>query len=129
LAIGDEFREGADFGGNQEKIGKRLAQRLATTISEGGMPGRMVRNQDPKEFHTSLMIHKPLTMLVLMIGGAKKGTKAPCRAKAMRVEDVASDKGFHAMTAATKCSHAKAHGVDGSDSSMDPHHGQETQAT
>src|SRR5215831_12850002 len=28
LPVGNEFRESADFGGNQEKIGKRLAQRL-----------------------------------------------------------------------------------------------------
>ena len=28
LPVCDEFRESADFGGNQEKIGKRLAQRL-----------------------------------------------------------------------------------------------------
>src|SRR5208337_799409 len=30
--------------------GRRWRSAVATTSSEGGMPGRMVRNQDPKEF-------------------------------------------------------------------------------
>jgi hypothetical protein len=38
----------------KRKSGSVWRSAWATTISEGGMPGRMVRNQDPKEFHTSL---------------------------------------------------------------------------
>ena len=42
------------FGGIQEKFGGGLWRSvMATTSSEGGMPGRMVRSQEPKEFQTS----------------------------------------------------------------------------
>jgi hypothetical protein len=60
---------------------------------------------------------------------AKKGTKTPCWTKAIHVGDIKSCEGFHALTAAGKRSHARATGVDGSDSSMDPRYGQEAQAT
>jgi hypothetical protein len=75
------------------------------------------------------MIHKSLTMLVLMIGVAKKGTKTPCRPPGMRVEGVTSSEDFHALIAASNAVTRKLVGVDGSNSSMDLRHGQEAQAT
>jgi len=54
------------------------------------------------------MIHKSLTMLVLMIGAAKRGTKTPCWPAAMGVGGITSSELFHALTAASKCSHANA---------------------
>src|SRR5271163_3365484 len=41
---------GAVFKRNSGRLWRRA---LATTSSEGGMPGRMVRNQEPNEFQTS----------------------------------------------------------------------------
>src|SRR5262249_25348953 len=38
----------------KRKSGSVWRNAWATTISEGGMPGRMVRSQDPNESHTSL---------------------------------------------------------------------------
>ena len=35
------------------KWGRVLRKAMATTASEGTMPGRMVRNQEPKDAHTS----------------------------------------------------------------------------
>jgi hypothetical protein len=58
------------------------------------------------------MIHKSLTMLVLMIRVAKN-QQTPCWPKAMRVGDITSYEGFHALTAARKRSHAKAGRRDG----------------
>src|SRR5271166_7068000 len=53
LTFGDEFREMLVWSGFNRNSGRRWRSAVATTSSEGRMPGRMVRNQDPKEFQTS----------------------------------------------------------------------------
>src|SRR5580658_4612412 len=54
LPLGDEFREGIAFAGPMRNSGSVWRSAFATTNSDGGMPGRMVRSQDPKELQTSL---------------------------------------------------------------------------
>src|SRR6516164_778995 len=42
------------FAAPRRKSGNRRRSALATTNSDGGMPGRTVRSHDPNESHTSL---------------------------------------------------------------------------
>jgi hypothetical protein len=53
LSLGDEFREDGALGVFKRNSGRLWRSAMATTSSEGGMPGRMVRSQEPKEFQTS----------------------------------------------------------------------------
>ena len=53
LSFGDEFREDGALGVFKRNSGRLWRSAMATTSSEGGMPGRMVRSQEPKEFQTS----------------------------------------------------------------------------
>ena len=41
------------LGVSKRNSGRLWRSAMATTSSEGGMPGRMVRSQEPKEFQTS----------------------------------------------------------------------------
>src|SRR5215217_3912310 len=43
------------FAGARRKSGSVCRRAFATTNSDGGMPGRMVRSQDPNESQTSLV--------------------------------------------------------------------------
>ena len=53
VSFGDEFREDGALGVFKRNSGRLWRSAVATTSSEGGMPGRMVRSQEPKEFQTS----------------------------------------------------------------------------
>jgi hypothetical protein len=53
------------------------------------------------------MIHKSLTMLVLMIGLRKKGSKRHVGPRRYTSGDITSYEGFHALTATGKRSHAR----------------------
>src|SRR5215471_1018399 len=54
LPVCDEFRESSTLEETKRKSGSVWRSAWATTSSDGGMPGRMVRSQDPNELHTSL---------------------------------------------------------------------------
>ncbi len=53
LSFGDEFRDDGALGVFKRNSGRLWRSAVATTSSEGGMPGRMVRSREPKEFQTS----------------------------------------------------------------------------
>jgi hypothetical protein len=53
LSFGDEFREDGALGVFKRNSGRLWRSAVATTSSEDGMPGRMVRSQEPKELQTS----------------------------------------------------------------------------
>ena len=52
LSFDDEFSEGVVRSGIQRNSGMLWRSALATTSSEGGIPGRMVRSQEPKASQT-----------------------------------------------------------------------------
>jgi hypothetical protein len=54
LPLSDEFGERIAFCGSHEKFGSVWRSAFATTNSEGGMPGRMVRSQGSNESQTRL---------------------------------------------------------------------------